>query len=265
MARACILDLGRLESDFGWQVAMTNPSRVSDRNPPRLRVPLPVMAALVESRGHVILYDTGCHPDAMHGRWPPAWADLFAHSAGPNQTLPEQLKLAGHTVGDITDVVLSHLHMDHAGNVSLFPAARIWVHRREIEFALAERLTATEYVGPYVVDDWLLPGLNWRFVYGRAAITDEVQLTPLPGHAPGVLCMEAQTASRTLIFPSDAMFSGENLGPPPRLPGLLYDSAGFRETADLLTYMRDRKASLVVFPHDPEQFGSILKAPNWYE
>lgn len=265
MARACVLDLGRLECDLGWQVAMPGPSRRRDPSPPRVRVALPVIAVLVESSDRLVLFDTGCHPDAMSGRWSPTWAEYFAYSGEPHQALPEQIRLAGHAVQDVTDVVLSHLHMDHAGNVGLFRDARIWVHRREIEFALAECLTTADYAGPYVTEDWLLPGLDWRFVYGPAAVTSEVSLLPMAGHTPGTLCMEVDTGLRTLIFPSDAMYGSDNLGPPARPPGVIYDSVGFRETADRLVFMRDRRPSLLIFPHDPEQFASLSTAPYWYE
>lgn len=265
MARACILDLGRLECDHAWQIAMPRPSTLSDPQPRHERVMLPVLGVLVESNGRVILFDTGCHPDAMRGRWPLAWAENFAYTSTSENELPAQLALAGHEVSDVTDVVLSHLHMDHAGNVGLFPHARIWVHRREVEFALAERLTATDYVGPYVTEDWLLPGLNWRFVYGPAAITREVRLIPLAGHTPGTMGMIVQTELRTLVFPSDAMYAAENMGPPVRAPGVIYDSLGFRETADRLQQMRDELGALVVFSHDPGQFATLMTAPEWYE
>jgi len=265
VARACILDLGRLTCDHGWQVAMPCPSTLSEPQPQHDRVTLPVIAVLVESGGRIVLFDTGCHPDAMGGRWPAAWAEYFAFSAAAEQSLPAQLALAGHTASDVTDVVLSHLHMDHAGNVGLFPRARIWVHRREIEYALAERLTSTDYVGPYVSEDWLMPGLNWRFVYGPAAVTTEVQLIPMAGHTPGTLGMRVQAGTRTLVFPSDSMYAAENMGPPVRLPGVIYDSVGFRETADRLQLMRDECGAVIVFPHDPVQFSTLATAPEWYE
>lgn len=265
MARACILDLGRLTCDHAWQVAMPNPSTLSVPQPPHERVTLPVIAVLVESGGRVVLFDTGCHPDAMRGRWPALWAEYFAFSAEEGQGLTEQLALAGHAPGDVTDVVLSHLHMDHAGNVGLFRHARIWAHRREVEFALAERLTATDYVGPYVTEDWLLPGLNWRFVYGPAAVTSEVRLYPMAGHTPGTLCMCVGVDNRTLVFPSDSMYAAENMGPPVRSPGVIYDSVGLRETADRLQFMRDEIGGLIIYPHDPEQFATLMTAPEWYE
>ena len=151
------------------------------------------------------------------------------------------------------------------GNVSLFRDARVWVHRREVEYALAERLTRTDYVGPYVTEDWLLEGLNWRFVYGPAAITTEVKLIPMAGHTPGTLCMEVVTESRRLVFPSDSMYAAENMGPPVRLPGVIHDSVGFRETADRLAFLRDETGALVIYPHDPAQFETIMTAPQWYE
>jgi len=244
---------------------MPCPSTLSAPDRQGERVVLPVIAVLVESGLRLILFDTGCHPDAMHGRWPATWAEYFAFSASATQNLPDQLALAGYAPSDVTDVVLSHLHMDHAGNVALFRDARVWVHRREVEYALAERLTSTDYVGPYVTEDWLLEGLNWRFVYGPAAITTEVRLIPMAGHTPGTLCMAVVTESRRLVFPSDSMYAAENMGPPVRLPGVIYDSVGFRETADRLAFMRDETGALVIYPHDPAQFETIMTAPQWYE
>jgi glyoxylase-like metal-dependent hydrolase (beta-lactamase superfamily II) len=265
MVRVCILDLGRLECDRGWQVAVPHPSTISDPHPERERMSLPVIASLVESRGKLILFDTGCHPNAMRGHWSATWADYFAFSVTPEQGLVEQLALAGHAPDEVTDVVLSHLHMDHSGNVGLFPDAKIWVHRREVEFALAECLTVADYVGPYVSDDWLLPGVKWQFVQEHAAVTSEVSLIALAGHTPGTLGMQVEAASRTFVFPSDAMYAAENLGPPVRLPGSVYDSLGFRKTAEWLMFMRDSLGALIVFPHDPEQFASLSTAPYWYE
>ncbi len=216
MPRVCVLDLGRLECDRAWHVAVPSPSTVSHPAPERERMLLPVIAALVESRGRLILFDTGCHPDAMRGRWTATWADYFAYSASPEQKLEAQLSLP-------------------------------------------------DYVGPYVSQDWLVPGTNWQFTGDLSALTSEVRLVRLAGHTPGTLGMQVEGGSRTVIFPSDAMYAAENLGPPLHPAGVVYDSAGFRQTAEWLTFMRDSAGALIVYPHDPAQFSSLATAPDWFE
>ena len=59
-------------------------------------------------------------------------------------TLPEEIRLAGYEPGDVTHVLLSHLHFDHCGwstreeagrLVPTFPRARYWIERGELEHA----------------------------------------------------------------------------------------------------------------------------------
>lgn len=263
-ARLSILDLGRLECDLGWQLAMPNPSTVSDPSPPRERISLPVLAVVVETDEKLILFDTGCHAEAMEGRWPAGWAERFAFRGGPDNTLAAQLGKLGHAPDEVTDVVLSHLHMDHAGNVEEVRQGKIWVHRSELEFALAEALTTPDYVGPYVAADWLLPDLDWRYVHGPAVVDRGVEVFPLEGHSPGVLCLQVELESRPFLFPSDSVYMAANMGPPPCQAGVVHDSVGFRRSVDRIEYLRDHLGAEVIFPHDPEQFATLSTAPHWY-
>ena len=38
---------------------------------------------------------------------------------------------------DITDIIITHLHWDHADGVSLFPNAHIWIQKAELEYYAA--------------------------------------------------------------------------------------------------------------------------------
>ncbi len=58
--------------------------------------------------------------------------------------LPESIRAAGYEVGDVTHVLLTHLHFDHCGwntceengrLVPTFPNARYWLQRGEVEHA----------------------------------------------------------------------------------------------------------------------------------
>jgi glyoxylase-like metal-dependent hydrolase (beta-lactamase superfamily II) len=60
------------------------------------------------------------------------------------ERLPESIRRAGYEVGDVTHVVLSHLHFDHCGwntrgaggrLAPTFPNARYWIERGEVEHA----------------------------------------------------------------------------------------------------------------------------------
>ncbi len=49
------------------------------------------------------------------------------------QTLDAQLAKHGLTVADVGYVIHTHLHMDHVGQDSLLPNARILIQRRELQ------------------------------------------------------------------------------------------------------------------------------------
>ncbi|WP_142060668.1 MBL fold metallo-hydrolase [Pseudonocardia kunmingensis] len=58
-----------------------------------------------------------------------------AGGTGPTSPPPvDLLRRLGREPGDVSDLVLTHLHYDHTGFVGAYPAARIWRQRRELEF-----------------------------------------------------------------------------------------------------------------------------------
>jgi len=69
-------------------------------------------------------------------------------SRGGKLQLHENLQQAGINPSEITKVLMSHLHKDHAGGVAMgsdhrqlsFPAAKYYVQERELEFALQKGL-----------------------------------------------------------------------------------------------------------------------------
>jgi glyoxylase-like metal-dependent hydrolase (beta-lactamase superfamily II) len=68
----------------------------------------------------------------------------FNDRAGDQMQIHINLQKAGIQPGDVTKVLMSHLHKDHAGGVSLqsdnsqlsFPNATYYVQKRELDFAL---------------------------------------------------------------------------------------------------------------------------------
>ena len=50
----------------------------------------------------------------------------------------EALDNAGLKPEDITDVIISHIHWDHADGFDLFPKAKIWIQKDELEYYAGE-------------------------------------------------------------------------------------------------------------------------------
>ena len=118
---------------------------------------LPYAYVLIKGQGQVILVDTG-YDHKEYGKY---LADLYGvsnwHSAS------EVLAECGVTPADVTTVLITHAHFDHMGGLDLFPNARFYIQKREI-------------------DKWvwaLTLGPEFRFLVGAADPADIVKATRL--------------------------------------------------------------------------------------
>ena len=57
---------------------------------------------------------------------------------GLRKVLLDRLKAAGVAPGDVTDVLITHVHYDHSENWSMFPRATIHAPAAELDWALAQ-------------------------------------------------------------------------------------------------------------------------------
>ena len=155
-----------------------------------------VYCLLVESNAGLVLVDTGF--GVRDYRAPTPVMRFFLWLMGVLRTLEEtaaqQVTRLGFAVEDVQHIVLTHLHLDHAGGLPDFPEARVHVFRPEYEAAMRPRgLLAWGYVsahwahGPrWVVHDccdtmWF----DFEAITVVDDLTPEILLIPLPGHTPG--------------------------------------------------------------------------------
>ncbi len=75
--------------------------------------------------GRSILVDTGYLPDNPR----------VSDTAGERYIRPDEaVAKLGIPPEDVTDVIMTHLHWDHADGTSLFPNAHFWVQKAELEY-----------------------------------------------------------------------------------------------------------------------------------
>ena len=110
------------------------------------RIPMEARALLLKSKTHNVVIDTGNGGDFIlkYGeKTGKKFGEIYNISEnGPS--LKKSLAKAGLTFDDVTDVILTHLHFDHAGGAtterdgklaSTFPKARYYVQSRNLETA----------------------------------------------------------------------------------------------------------------------------------
>ncbi|HEV8388319.1 MAG TPA: N-acyl homoserine lactonase family protein [Dongiaceae bacterium] len=261
-----VLDLGRLRLRSSVLIA-SGPSPFPDR------VEVPVSAYCIDHPGGRVLFDTGCHPDAMgpNGRWSPEFQRDYPHLGGEECTLPHRLEQIGLGPDDFRYVVLSHMHSDHAGCVEFFRKSQLVVHTDEFAAAIAAYRARDERA--YAWKDtaaWIDDSLTWRQVSpdeGDLTIHDEVRILNFGrGHSFGMLGLSVQLGGAgTIVLASDAIYCAENFQEPAALPGSLRNAAAYKRTLSRIRRLADDGAQ-VWFGHDPRQFATLRKsAEGWYE
>ncbi|AGS35358.1 beta-lactamase domain-containing protein [Corynebacterium maris DSM 45190] len=179
-----------------------------------VKIPLP--AYLIEHEQGLVLFDTGFHPKVCDGP-----ANLFGDrpetdmiESRPEHKLEHQLAKLGYSLSDVTHMVVSHIHCDHAGGLYLFPQAKFFVGPGEIEYGQNPNPESQHLV---MDEDFLsedVAGFDWTTVdtprhdlFGDGAI----ELLHLPGHTPGQLAMLIRLPSRNVILSADVVHLREAL------------------------------------------------------
>lgn len=181
---------------------------------------------------------------------------------------------AGLDPGSITDVVLTHLHFDHAGGLTCvdgderlqrtFPNAAVHVQRAEFDDARANHgiMTVTyreENFSP--IDE---AGL-WRLHDGDAQIAPCVRVAPAPGHTRGQQAVFIEGTARTLVYIGDVMPTRHHLGPAYNMAYDLYPLDNRATKERLLGWIADH-AALLALDHDPDTpVVRVRRAGRWFE
>jgi glyoxylase-like metal-dependent hydrolase (beta-lactamase superfamily II) len=136
---------------------------------PAERIDLAVVVWLIRGGGRNILFDTGYH------RQTPGF-DRFKTS---DYLRPDEaVKIAGVEPGQITDVIISHVHWDHMGGLDLFRDATIWIQRAEYEYYMGQSWQPGQTRGAEVDD---LITLLKRNAAGKVRLVEGDDRELLPG------------------------------------------------------------------------------------
>ncbi len=172
----------------GWERLPKSYSVHGDDSGAILVEPVPVV--LLDTDDGWTLLDTGINTALMRDR--PLYERLHGrnHAIVPllpdvdGEPLEHALNAHGVALTDITRILLSHLHNDHAGGLRLFdPKVPVWVQRRELEYGLSDH-PFPERHGMFRID-FDDPEIDWRLLDGDAELAPGITAILTPGHTPG--------------------------------------------------------------------------------
>jgi glyoxylase-like metal-dependent hydrolase (beta-lactamase superfamily II) len=154
--------------------------------------------AFDRSSGHLIVVDTGFNRQSSARR-------SRVQECDPQTALGA----LGHAIADVQDVVVTHLHYDHAGNFGAFPSAIFHLQAAEMEYATGTPMYDVKQNHFYEPDDICsavrsLYAGRLRFHRGDGEIAPGVTVHHIGGHTVGLQIVRVHTARGWVVLASDA-------------------------------------------------------------
>jgi glyoxylase-like metal-dependent hydrolase (beta-lactamase superfamily II) len=228
---------------------------------------LPIFAWAIEHEEGVTVVDTGETVRVNAPGYFPGWHPYFKavhFRIEPEDEIGPQLKRLGIQPADVRQVVLTHLHTDHAGGLARFEKSKIWTSRPDFE-------TASGRLGPlqgYLKRNW--PGW-WKpeFIQFRAEpcgpFAQSMPLTkrgdvvaiPTPGHTPAHVSVVVH-GSPSWFLAGDTSYNEELLRAR-KADGVSPNVAVTLETGARILELARQEPMIYLPSHDPENLSRIAR------
>jgi N-acyl homoserine lactone hydrolase len=235
-------------------------SRVRRGGSPTEEVSIPLPMYAVDTDDGWVVFETGCDPDVMvdpertWGSLTKAFKIEMTEADHPLHRL-ESIRLR---VADVAHVVVSHLHMDHAGGLRFFPQSLIHVQRAELRWALHP--DAIGEAG-FLRSDFDHSELTYELHEGDARIVPGVHVVLTDGHTPGHQSLVVDLPSGRYVITGDAAYERRQIerGVPP--PVTTDDFAAVRALARIRAF-QERDGATVLVNHDARAYEEVRVAPE---
>lgn len=195
-------------------------------------------------KGRLVLVDTGFSEDtaAKRGR-------TILRPVG------DCLRDVGVDPAAIQDVVVTHLHYDHAGNLDLFPNARLHIQDNEVSFATGRHMCSHCLRHPFEVEDvvrLVRAVYAERVVFhdGEGEVAPGVTLHGVGGHSGGLQMVRIVTARGPLVIAGDASHYYANMARENPFP-IVFDLGAMVQGWRRARALAGGDESLVIPGHDP--------------
>jgi glyoxylase-like metal-dependent hydrolase (beta-lactamase superfamily II) len=226
----------------------------------RNRIPLAMRCLLVETPDDLVLIETG-----LGNKEDEKFRSIYGvdneaqDGSGLPDLLHEAILAAGFAADDVTVVIDTHLHFDHAGGNTFrdedgqirlsFPRARYHVQRGEWEWAHLdnERTRAS-----YLPDNYepVREAGRWVFLEGDGEVVPGISVVVTPGHCPHHQSVLVRSGDATACYLGDVVPTMAHL-PLPWIMGYDVEPLRTLESKRSLLDRAARERWLLVSTHDP--------------
>ena len=167
----------------------------------------------------------------------------------------ESLRAVGCTPEAVRDVIVTHLHYDHAGNLGLFPNATLHIQDREVAFATGRHMCSHCLRHPFEVEQ---VADRVRALYadrvclhdGEGEVAPGVTLHRVGGHSDGLQMVRIATARGPLVIAGDASHYYANMARENPFP-IVFDLGAMVQGWRRARALAGGDETLVIPGHDP--------------
>jgi len=223
-------------------------SLVAGADPDR-RLDIAMMIWLLKGAdGRVAIVDSGFHREQYFSQF--SVKDYIKPS--------DAIAPLGVRADQVTDLIISHMHWDHAGGIDLFPAARVWIQEDEYRYYTGDAWQARNTHGGIDPDD--VVELVKKNIAGKVSFVKGDDTASFPGvtfniggkHTWASQYVSVRTEKATVVLASDNMYLYENLDTHKPIAQTLDAASNLRAQERMRTLASDPR--FVVPGHDPAVF-----------
>lgn len=183
---------------------------------------VPIYAWIIEHDEGVIVVDTGETARTSESGYFPLWHPYYnlavRFHVKPEEEIGNQLKQKGIQAKDVTKVILTHLHTDHAGGLHHFPESKIYVHMPEYQRTRGFQGRVDGYL-PHRMPKWFSPipiEFNDEKIVSfekswKVTSKGDVRVAPTFGHTPAHVSVIVEIEDVNYFLAGDTSYSEENL------------------------------------------------------
>lgn len=262
------IETGRFALDGGAMFGVVPKPLWASTNPPddRNRITLAARSLLIVGGGKRILVDNG-----NGTKFTPKQLEMYRLDHSQHE-LDRSLALHGMTSDDITDVLLTHLHFDHAGGstvrahgeiVPTFKNARYYVQRAHWDQALHP---TEKDRGSFMPDDFMPLKEHGvlDFVDGDCELFPGIDVVTMNGHTTAQQLPKISDGVTTLLYCCDLFPTIGHIPLPYIMAYDLRPLVTLEEKKHILKQATDDKWVLF-FEHDPDVVaGSVVATDRGY-
>jgi glyoxylase-like metal-dependent hydrolase (beta-lactamase superfamily II) len=230
-------------------------------------VMMPVNMYIIDHPKGLVVFDTGNNVAISDGNCKSHWNSWICDNLQPSQTRAEVidklLEKVGYRVGDVKIVITSHSHLDHIGNIEMFPDAIHVIQKKELYQAWwPEKF---QRGGAHVMADYddardfTYFELNGDYdLFGDGSVV----IISTPGHTLGHQSVKVRlNDTGTVILAQDAVWIKENLEGHPA--GLNYSILDYTNSVNRIKMIRDIENAQIWMGHSIDQYTEM--GEKWYQ